>query len=114
MAREPRGRSFHKLTSRALLLVALMASAEKGTLTSAQILHATVDRPSFEVATIKPWKRTPTPPADGASAPVKVMKVAPLDAGPPPADQVHMILPISILITQAYNLPVGSGNRVLG
>ena len=42
------------------------------------------------------------------------MKVAPVDAGPPPTDRVHMILPISILITSAYNLPVGSESRILG
>jgi bla regulator protein blaR1 len=45
---------------------------------------------------------------------VKVMKVAPVDAGSPPTDQVHMILPISILITSAHNLPVGSESRILG
>jgi bla regulator protein blaR1 len=98
-----------------------MASGEHGTLANGQILHATGDRPSFEVATIKPWKRTPSPPQPpdgpnppGASAPVKVMKVAPVDAGPAPTNRVHMILPISILITSAYNLPVGSGSRILG
>jgi hypothetical protein len=47
----------------------LMASGEGAPLASGQILHATGDRPSFEVATIKPWKRTPSPPPDGASLP---------------------------------------------
>jgi uncharacterized protein (TIGR03435 family) len=94
-----------KLTSRLLLLAGLA---------SAQILHPTGDRPSFEVASIKPFHRTPSPPPpDGAPAPVRV-KVAPVDAGPPPADQVHLILPISILISKAYNLPVGSESRILG
>jgi bla regulator protein blaR1 len=97
-----------------LLLVGLMAPGENATLARGQILHATGDRPSFEVATIKPWKRTPNPPGDGASAPVKVMKVAPVDVGPPPTNRVHVILPISILIESAYNLPVGSGSRILG
>jgi bla regulator protein blaR1 len=89
------------------------------TLANGQILHATADRPSFEVATIKPWRRTPSPPPESPNlpatgAPVKVVKVAPVDAGPPPAtDRVHMILPIEILIESAYNLPVGSG-RILG
>ena len=98
----------------ALLFVGLMAAG--GTLASGQILHATGDRPSFEVATIKPWKRTPSPPPppDGTTAPVKVMKVAPVDAGPPPSDRLHIILPISILITSAYDLPVGSESRILG
>lgn len=85
-----------------------------GILANGQILHATGDRPSFEVATIKPWRRTLSPPPDGASAPVKVLKVTPVDAGPPPTARLHMILPISILIASAYNLPVGSGSRILG
>ena len=51
-----------QITIRVLLLVGLMASGENGTLARGQILHATGDRPSFEVATIKPWKRTPSPP----------------------------------------------------
>jgi len=99
----------HKLTFRGLLFVGLMAPGENGTLASGQILHATGDRPSFEVASIKPWRRTLNPPPS-----MKVMKVAPVDAGPPPADRLHMILPISVLITSAYNLPVGSESRILG
>jgi hypothetical protein len=106
----------HKLTFRVLLLIGLMVPGENSTLASGQILHAIGDRPSFEVATIKPWKRTPSPPPlrDGGSAPVKVMKVAPVDACPAPTGRVHVILPISILITSAYNLPVGSESRILG
>ena len=110
-----------KLTFRVLVLGGLIALVENGTLAQGQILHATGDRPSFEVATIKPWRRTPNaaPPADGGNlpgtaAPAKVMKVAPVDAGPPPTDQLHMILPISVLIESAYHLPVGSGSRILG
>jgi bla regulator protein BlaR1 len=97
------------------------APGEKGRLASSHILHAVGDRPSFEVATIKPWKRTPSPPPlpdganlSGATSPVKVMKVAPLNASPPPTDRLHMILPISVLITSAYNLSVGSDNRLIG
>jgi uncharacterized protein (TIGR03435 family) len=111
----------HKLTFRVLPLIGLMASGQNGTLASGQILHSTGERPSFEVASIKPFKRTPSPPPPpdgtnlpGSAVPVKVMKVAPVDAGPPPADHVHMILPISILITSAYNLPIGSESRILG
>jgi bla regulator protein BlaR1 len=80
-------------------------------------LHATGDRPSFEVATIKPWRRTPSPPPppDGAAAPVKVMKVSPGDAGPPPpTDRLDLILPISVFIESAYNLSAGSGSRIIG
>jgi uncharacterized protein (TIGR03435 family) len=111
----------HKLTLRVLLLVGLMVPGEIGTLASGQILHPTGDRPSFEVASIKPFKRTPSPPPPpdganlpGATVPVKRMKVAPVDAGPPPNGRIHMILPISVLIESAYNLPVGSGSRILG
>jgi uncharacterized protein (TIGR03435 family) len=111
----------HKLTFRVLLLVGLMAPFGNGTLASGQILHPTGDRPSFEVASIKPFKRTPSPPPppDGSNLPgaavaVKVMKVAPVDAGPPPNGRIHVIIPISILITSAYNLPVGSESRILG
>jgi uncharacterized protein (TIGR03435 family) len=100
---------------RVLLLVGLMAPGQTGTMASGQILHATGGRPSFEVATIKPWRRTPSPPPDGATAPMKVMKVSPGDAGPPPpTDRLHMILPISILITSAYKLPGGSEPRIIG
>jgi uncharacterized protein (TIGR03435 family) len=108
----------HKLTLRVLLLLGLMLPGENGTLASGQILNAGGDRPSFEVATIKPWKRTASAPPDGANLPGAAapgrVKVAPLDAGPRPADQVHLILPISILITSAYNLPVGSESRIFG
>jgi bla regulator protein BlaR1 len=93
-----------------LLLAGLIAPG--ATPASGQILHATADRPSFEVATIKPWKRTPSPPPDGA--PPKVMKVAPVGVDPLLTDRVDTILPISILIESAYNLPVGSGSRILG
>ncbi len=101
-----------------LLAIGLIVPGESCTLASGQILHAAGRRPSFEVATIKPWKRTLGAPPDGANlsgaaVPGRV-KVAPLDAGPRPTDQVHLILPISILITLAYNLPVGSESRILG
>lgn len=81
-----------------------------------QILHVSGLLPSFEVATIKPWKprlSTPPPPSDGTTAPRKVMKVDPGRLGGQPTDRVHMILPIGILIEQAYNLPVGS-KRIVG
>jgi bla regulator protein BlaR1 len=98
---------------RAVLLAGLLALGAHGGLAQSQILHATGDRPSFEVATIKPWKRAPTPPPDGASAPVKVMKVSPLGGGGQPTNQVQMILPAALLIASAYNLPVGSENRLV-
>src|ERR1700690_4311801 len=100
---------------RALFLTGLVALGAQSRLAQSQILHATGDRPSFEVATIKPWKRTPTPPppGDGASAPVKVMKASPVGGVGQPANRVHMILPAALLIASAYNLPVGSENRLV-
>jgi uncharacterized protein (TIGR03435 family) len=97
----------------ALFLTGLVALGAPGGSAQSQILHATGDRPSFEVATIKPWKRPPTPPppGDGASAPVKVLKASPVGAGGQTTNRVHMILPLALLIASAYNLPVGSENR---
>src|SRR5580692_640238 len=93
--KNPYGQLQRQITIRApLLLVGLIALGKNATLARGQTLHATGERPSFEVATIKPWKRTPSPPPapDGAPAPVKVMKVAPVDAGPPPTGRLHMIM----------------------
>jgi bla regulator protein BlaR1 len=107
----PRWIVFVALAAATGLLIAPRVDAQS------QILHASGDRPSFEVATIKPWRRPASPPPtpDGVTAPVKVMKVSPGDAGPPPTtDRLHMILPISILITSAYNLPAGSERRIIG
>jgi bla regulator protein BlaR1 len=41
------------------------------------------------------------------------MKVAPVGGGGQATDQVHMILPISLLIASAYNLPVGSEGQLV-
>ena len=46
-----------------------------------QILHSTGPLPSFEVATIRPWKpmpRPPLPPSDASTLSPKVMKVSPV------------------------------------
>jgi bla regulator protein BlaR1 len=101
-----------KRAVRFLFLIGLMTlGPQSGRLVRGQILHAAGDRPSFEVATIRPWQRTPPP--DGA-APAKVKKEAPIGEGPLPTERIHMIWPISILITSAYNLPGGSGHRIIG
>lgn len=63
------------------IFVGLLALVGYANLASGQILHCAGERPSFEVASIKSWKRSPSPP-DGTAAPVKVMKVAPVGAGP--------------------------------
>jgi bla regulator protein BlaR1 len=98
----------------AIILGLLALNLQIGALANGQILHATGDRLSFEAATIKPWQRTPPPPPADGAVPAKVMKIAPVGAPPPPTDHLHMIWPISILITSAYNLPVGSERRIIG
>jgi len=67
-----------------------------------QIQHASGPSPSFEVATIRPWKPRPIP--LGTSLPMRFdpsssPKVA------PPTDRVHLIGQATILIGSAYNLP---------
>ena len=110
------GMSVYRLDfRRALFLTGLLAVGAQGRLTQGQILHAAGDRPSFEVASIKLLQRTPTPPppGDGASAPVKVTKVAPFGGAGQPTNRVHMILPAVLLIAHAYNVPVGSEDRLV-
>ena len=95
------------------LVIALLAIAT--TPIYPQILHPTDPLPSFEVATIKPWHRTPPPPLpDGAPATQKIAKIDPGSGVPQLRPQLHMILPIEILITSAYNLRPGSGKRIIG
>jgi bla regulator protein blaR1 len=98
---------------RVLLLTGLLAAGAGGKLVHGQILHASGDRPAFEVATIKPWKRTPSPPPMDGTTPVKIMKASPVGGGGQPTNRVHMILPAALLIASAYNLPAGSENRIL-
>lgn len=100
---------------RMLVLTGFVALGAQSWLAQGQILHTGSDRPSFEVATIKPWKRMPSPaaPPDGTSGPVKVMKVSPGGGGGQPTNRVHMILPAAVLIASAYNLSAGSENRLV-
>jgi len=100
----------------ALVALALASSLATSIPAHAQILHPSGPLPSFEVATVKPWRRAPSPPpqaSDGGAAPKKVAKIAPGSPGGQTTDRVHTILPTTILIEQAYNLPVGS-KRVVG
>jgi bla regulator protein BlaR1 len=77
--------------------------------THGQILHATGPLPSFEVATIRPWKpdlRPMTGPATSIIDPVPHVQSQ-------DTDRVHFIGQIDLLIMDAYNLPVGSDSRIL-
>lgn len=82
-----------------------------------QILHATGPLPSFEVASVRPWRRAPVPPPPPGEKIIteKVIMVDPSSGGQrgQSSDRVHVIMPISILIATAYNLPLGS-KRILG
>ena len=81
----------------------------------AQILHPTDPLPSFEVATVKPWHRTPPLPLpDGTPATQKIAKIDPGNGAPQLRPQLRMILPIEVLITSAYNLPPSSNRRIIG
>jgi bla regulator protein BlaR1 len=87
----------------------------------AQILHASGPLPSFEVVTIRPWRRPltppPPPPSDGIAAPNPALpdKIAPINAGGQTTDRVHSILSARLLIAFAYNVPFGFERiRVVG
>lgn len=74
-----------------------------------QILHASGAIPSFEVATIKPWKPSPRP--LNAAPPAKLDPVH--GARRLETSRVHFIGQIDLLIMDAYNLPIGSEKRIL-
>lgn len=76
---------------------------------SGQILHPDGPLPSFEVATIKPWKPSLRP----LNAPIPV-KMDPGHAFPQQrTDRVQFIGQIELLIMAAYNLPIGSERRII-
>ena len=78
-----------------------------------QVLHASGPLPSFEVATVKPWKPLPLPVApSGSPISTKVMKVSPLGGGQPTA-RVHFIGQVSLLIASAYHLQIGTEDRMI-
>ena len=90
-----------------------------------QILHASGALPSFEIATVKPWKPQPAPPPpppppseDGATdmrPKGPPAKIAPGNPGGQTTDRVRTILPVQLLIAFAYNVPFGFENmRVVG
>jgi bla regulator protein blaR1 len=87
-----------------------------------QILHASGPLPSFEVVTIRPWRRPldpppPPPPPAGITAPNPALpdKIAPINVRGQTTDRVHSILSARLLIAFAYNVPFGFEKiRVLG
>jgi bla regulator protein BlaR1 len=77
----------------------------------AQLLQPRQPMPSFEAATIKPWKPSIVVPPVGAGRPAKEV---PVGATAPVGDRVHFIGQIELLIEAAYGLPLSSGERILG
>jgi len=74
-----------------------------------QILHPSGPLPSFEVATIKPWKPSFRP----LNTPVPI-KMDPVHrVRHQQTDRVHFIGQIDLLIMDAYNLPIGSERQIL-
>jgi uncharacterized protein (TIGR03435 family) len=79
-----------------------------------QILHATGPLPSFEVATIRPWKR-PLPPSGEQVISERVEILAPAGSSVQRSDRIHFIGQAELLIASAYNLPIGSErSRIIG
>jgi uncharacterized protein (TIGR03435 family) len=77
----------------------------------AQLLQPKEPMPSFEVATIKPWRPSTVVSPVGAGRPPKEV---PVGAAAPVGDRVHFIGQIELLIEAAYGLPFSSGDRILG
>lgn len=93
----------------ALLLLAASVSS------SAQLLQPKAPMPSFEVATIKPWKPSTVATPPGAGGPQKaIVKEAPVGAAAPVSDRIHFIGEIELLVEAAYGLPFSSSDRILG
>jgi bla regulator protein BlaR1 len=100
--------------SKILLPITVLATALAIQSTQGQILHPADPLPSFEVASVKPWKRTPPPsPPPGGVVPEKPVKVAPSEAPAEFTDLVHMILPPALLVASAFNLPPGAESRIV-
>ncbi len=83
-------------------------------LAGGQILHSNQPLPTFEVASVKPWRPMASAESDGSGAPRKVTKIAPVGASRPVTDRLDFIGQVQLLIESAYGLPLSSGNRILG
>jgi uncharacterized protein (TIGR03435 family) len=96
--------------------LAVIAVAAMGPIAfvSAQIIHSSGPLPSFEVVSVRVWKRPVAPAGETV-----VSKVAKVDPGAgvkkPVRDRVDTILPPGLLIGMAYGLQPGSeGARLVG
>ena len=93
---------------RSILLLSLAGSICAASVCG-QILMTQGPLPSFEVASIKPWKASVRPTA--ATVPVKmdpVHRVQSLESS-----RVHFIGQVDLLLMDAYNLPIGSERRIM-
>ena len=108
LANPREGSSSSVLNFRRLLLLPFLECLCLASATG-QILIAHGPTPSFEVASIKPWKASPRPIA--AAPPTKIdpgQRVRVLET-----DRVHFIGQINLFVMDAYNLPLGSEKRIL-
>ena len=83
----------------------------------AQVLHASGPLPSFEVVSIKPAPPPPPRPSAPPGEQVIHQQVTMIAPGPPGAqktDRVRLVSPVRMLISNAFNLPFGSEDRVTG
>lgn len=83
-----------------------------------QIVRSNHPLPTFEVATVRPWKPAPgigsEATADGSAAPQKLTKVVPVGASRPVSDRLDFIGQVQLLIESAYGLALSSGERIVG
>lgn len=103
-------RTFVARNAGAALLAWLLLSGEFSL--GAQLLQPKEPMPSFEVASVKPWRPSAVGSSAGAAGPR--MKVVPAGTPAPVGERVRFIGQIELLIEAAYGLPLSSGNRVLG
>lgn len=94
---------------RVLVAALVLASSATG-----QVPHEGGALPSFEVATVRPWKPSQPPPSQQRVMPQRVMKESPVGGEEPVTERVHFIGQVELLIADAYHLPVDSRERILG
>lgn len=105
------------MARRSLIAFGLLAFASlSAEAIRAQLLHANGPLPTFEVATVRrvpPMPPPPPPPPDMDSRPKAPAKIAPGRGGAQPADRVHVMLPMRMIIAFAYNVPIGFEDRTI-